>query len=182
MDCTHVKINSPGGNDAELFRNRKGAFSINVQGICDADLTFTNLVARWYGSAHDTRIFENSSLGMDLQIGKAPGLLLGDAGYPCLPMLMTPFANPSTPEQKKYNRAQIVTRCTIERTFGIWKRRFPCMNHLRLKMSTSLIVIVAVGVLHNIARRRNDIFLNDVYEQDEDEPNAINETDRKSTV
>ncbi|KAH9371953.1 hypothetical protein HPB48_000572 [Haemaphysalis longicornis] len=31
IDCTHVPIRSPGGDDAEVFRNRKGYFSINVQ-------------------------------------------------------------------------------------------------------------------------------------------------------
>ncbi|XP_042147351.1 putative nuclease HARBI1 [Ixodes scapularis] len=30
-DCTHVRIKSPGGDDAEVFRNRKGVFSIIVQ-------------------------------------------------------------------------------------------------------------------------------------------------------
>lgn len=32
-DCTHVKILSPGGNEAEFYRNRKGFFTFNVQGI-----------------------------------------------------------------------------------------------------------------------------------------------------
>lgn len=31
IDCTHVRIKSPGGDTAEVFRNRKGVFSINVQ-------------------------------------------------------------------------------------------------------------------------------------------------------
>lgn len=31
IDCTHVPIRSPGGDDAEVFRNRKGYFSANVQ-------------------------------------------------------------------------------------------------------------------------------------------------------
>ncbi|KAG0432446.1 hypothetical protein HPB47_020834 [Ixodes persulcatus] len=31
IDCTHVRIKSPGGVDAEVSRNRKGYFSINVQ-------------------------------------------------------------------------------------------------------------------------------------------------------
>lgn len=31
IDCTHIPINSPGGDDAEVYRNRKGVFSINVQ-------------------------------------------------------------------------------------------------------------------------------------------------------
>ncbi|KAJ9586179.1 hypothetical protein L9F63_016111 [Diploptera punctata] len=33
MDCTHIRIRSPGGDDAERFRNRKGYFSLNVQGL-----------------------------------------------------------------------------------------------------------------------------------------------------
>ncbi|XP_031340345.1 uncharacterized protein LOC116168572 [Photinus pyralis] len=38
VDGTHVKIQSPGGEDPEVFKNRKGYFSINVQGTCDANL------------------------------------------------------------------------------------------------------------------------------------------------
>nr|XP_026488745.1 putative nuclease HARBI1 [Vanessa tameamea] len=38
IDCTHIKINSPGGYQAETFRNRKGFFSLNVQIVCDAKL------------------------------------------------------------------------------------------------------------------------------------------------
>lgn len=29
--CTRVRIKSPGGDDAEVYRNRKGVFSVNVQ-------------------------------------------------------------------------------------------------------------------------------------------------------
>lgn len=38
IDCTHIPSISPGGDNAELFRNRKGFFSINVQAICDHEL------------------------------------------------------------------------------------------------------------------------------------------------
>lgn len=31
IDCTHVRIANPGGNNGEVFRNRKGWFSLNVQ-------------------------------------------------------------------------------------------------------------------------------------------------------
>lgn len=49
-----------GRNDADFYRCRKGYFSINLQGICDADLKFMNIIARWPGSVHDSRNFENS--------------------------------------------------------------------------------------------------------------------------
>jgi len=45
------------------------------------------------------------------------------------------------------------TRNTVERMFGVWKRRFACLaTGLRLKKDTVLVVIVATAVLHNIAR------------------------------
>ena len=50
IDCTHIKIPSPGRENAELFRNRKGYFSINVQAVYGPNLDILNIVARWPGS------------------------------------------------------------------------------------------------------------------------------------
>ena len=78
VDCTHVPIRSPGAGQAELFRNTKFFFSINVQPIGDADLMIRNLVVRWPGSAHDSRIFDNSEIGARFENGEVNGMLLGD--------------------------------------------------------------------------------------------------------
>jgi len=45
IDCTHVPIQSPGGADAEIYRNRKCYFSINVQLICDCSGYISDIVA-----------------------------------------------------------------------------------------------------------------------------------------
>ena len=50
IDCSHIPISSLGGEEAELFRNRKGYFSVNVQAVCDPIMRFTNIVCRWPGS------------------------------------------------------------------------------------------------------------------------------------
>ena len=120
IDCTHIRMQSPGGDDAELFRNRKRFFSLNVQAVCNADMLFTNLVARWRGSVHDSRIFRMSRLKQQFENGRYQGILLGDNGYRCKPYLMTPFLSPLTDAERRYNKALIKSRITIERTFGVW--------------------------------------------------------------
>ncbi|VEN47557.1 unnamed protein product [Callosobruchus maculatus] len=62
IDCTHIKIGSPGGNQPEIFRNRKNFFSFNMQAICDADLKLQNIVCRWPCSSHDSFIFNNANI------------------------------------------------------------------------------------------------------------------------
>ncbi len=71
IDCTHISILSPCSHQAELFRNRKGYFSLNVQAICDCDHMFTNIVVRWPGSTHDSRIFDNSVVAAGFERGDA---------------------------------------------------------------------------------------------------------------
>ena len=68
----------------------------NAQAICNSKLEFINIVARWRGSVHDTHIFENSSIGINLENGTQKVLLLGDNGYPSKKYLLTPLCNPSS--------------------------------------------------------------------------------------
>ena len=65
-----------GGEEGEIFRNRKMYFSVNVQVIGDANLYIMNLVARWPGSAHDATIFNNSTARMRFESGHFPNSLL----------------------------------------------------------------------------------------------------------
>jgi len=138
LDCTHVPIQSPGGENAELFRNRKGYYSLNIQAVVTSELKFINIVSRWYGSAHDSTIFGNSRLCARFEAGEfARGYLLGDAGYPCKPYLLTPIPSPTTAAHQRYNYSHILTWYPVERAFGIVKRRFPCLR-----------VVLRVKVLH----------------------------------
>lgn len=72
--------------------------------------------------------------------------------------MLTPVINPQTPSEQNYNRAHIRTRNIVERVFGVWKRRFPCLRRvLQTKLETSIAIICATAVLHNIARNLNDV-------------------------
>lgn len=67
-----------GQDDAEVYRNRKGYFSVNVQVISSADLYIKDIVARWPGSAHDSTIFNNSRVKHRFDEGEfGNGFLLG---------------------------------------------------------------------------------------------------------
>jgi len=67
IDCTHVAIQSPGGDNAEIYRNRKSYFSVNVQLVCDQTDCATDVVARWPGSVYDSTIFDNSYIRAELE-------------------------------------------------------------------------------------------------------------------
>ncbi|KAI2650680.1 hypothetical protein H4Q32_000720 [Labeo rohita] len=145
-----------------LFVNRKGYHSINVQAICDAKLRVLNCVARWPGSTHDSRILLNSQIHDAFERGELQGVLLGDSGYPLKPWLLTPFLNPVTAAQTRYNTAHAKTRNVIERCFGVLKRRFHCLHgELKMKPERVCNIICACVVLHNLAR---DLALPDLEE------------------
>lgn len=168
IDCTHVRIESPGGPHAELYRNRKSYFSVNVQAACTANLKVVDLVARWRGSVHDSTIFNNSRLRARFENGEFErSFLLGDSGYPCRNYLLTPLLNPSTEAESRYNIAHIATRNSVERCFGVVKRRFPCLGQiLRTNINTTMAVICATFTLHNIAIELNE----DLPFEENDEP------------
>lgn len=107
VDGTHIKVLAAGQHNREKFRDRKSTISLNVQAICDSDLKFINLVARWHGSVHDSRIFGNSEVCANMENDGLDGYLLGDSGYPQRTYLMTPLANPKNRAEQAYNFAQI---------------------------------------------------------------------------
>ncbi|XP_018369686.1 PREDICTED: putative nuclease HARBI1, partial [Trachymyrmex cornetzi] len=158
IDGTHIRIQSPGGEHAEEFRNRKGYFSLNTQVVCDHNMKITDIVYRWTGSVHDATIFQHCRLHQRLEEGDFQlGILLGDSGYPIKKYLLTPLLHPTTAAENKYNNAHIRTRNIVERVFGVWKRRFPVLSlGMRLKIQTVQDIIVATAVLHNIARDQNE--------------------------
>ena len=115
-DGTHTLIQSPDGEDVEMYICQKGFYSSNVQGIYDSELKFLHTVASWPGSIHDARIFDNSHVCHMLEQGNYRGLyLLGDSWYPCREYLLTAIMNPRN--ERHYNVSHAQTRNCVERAF-----------------------------------------------------------------
>lgn len=109
IDCTHIKIRSPGGQTAENYRNRKGWFSLNVQTISSADLRIMDVIARWPGASHDQTIFNNSGIKYRFENGDfGKYILVGDGGYKNTMYLATPLLNPVTRADALYNESQVI--------------------------------------------------------------------------
>ena len=131
------------------------------------------MVARWPGSTHDSHIFKTSAVGRQLEQGGghglADGVLLGDSGYACTSFLLTPYSQPHSPSEERFNRAHKTTRCTIERTFGLLKRRFHIL-HSEIRMAPDRVctIVVACFVLHNIAINLREPEVDDGHVDDED--------------
>lgn len=157
IDCTHVQLRAPSEN-AQVYVNRKGTHSINIQVICDATCKVTHLFANYPGSSHDSFILANSVIPAVFQ-GNPPldGWLLGDNGYPLKTWLITPYIMPTIVREGFFNRKHTNARAVIERTFGMLKMRFRCLDKSggTLQYSPQKVgaFFVACCVLHNIAIR-----------------------------
>lgn len=72
----------------------------------------------------------------------------------------------------RYNVIHGRTRQIVERTYGVWKRRFPCLSwELSTKLVYSTTIVVACAMLHNLAL----IFREDLPEDDENDLNEYEE-------
>ncbi|KAJ1189050.1 hypothetical protein NDU88_005801 [Pleurodeles waltl] len=105
-------------------------------------------------------------------------------GYGIQPWIMTPFANPSTASECAYNKAQRRTHTIVERTFGILKSRFRCLDITggSLLYSPEMVckIILICAILHNICVRRNiPLYEPDpqmpAEEEEEEEEDAVHE-------
>lgn len=78
-------------------------------------------------------------------------IIVGDSGYQNTMYLATPLLHPASAVEELYNESQIRTRNVVERSYGVWKRRFPVLSlGLRVQLETAQDIIVSCAMLHNI--------------------------------
>ncbi len=78
------------------------------------------------------------------------------SGYPNRRWLLTPYLNPATIAQKRFNSAHRRTRVLVEQAFGVMKRRFHILHaENRLEISKAPKVVVCCAALHAIDCKLN---------------------------
>lgn len=124
IDDIHVDVVVPAEHET-IFYDRKSRTSLTLQVVVGPDMKFIDLVNCWAASVHDIRIFACSWLNKDLLQNPPPRHMLGDAGYTCLPFLLTPLRHSKKKEltqaESAHQKSHTKTRNLIERTFDAWK-------------------------------------------------------------
>ncbi|XP_055904424.1 putative nuclease HARBI1 [Eupeodes corollae] len=196
VDGTHIAIKSPALELRHLFYNRKGFHSLNVMIICDHKMRIRFVDATHPGATHDALAWKVSAARSHL-LQQYTGTelrnnwLLGDAGYPLEPWLMTPFRSPVPGSiESKYNIQLSKARNINERTIGLLKNRFRCClkaRQLHYSAEKAAQIVNVCAALHNICiffkvqdcenidvEDRNESLLMD-FDADENENTHLNE-------
>ncbi|XP_036342226.1 putative nuclease HARBI1 [Rhagoletis pomonella] len=169
VDGTHIKIIGPCKSSQHLYYNRKGFFSINAMIICDHKMRIRYVDARHPGSGHDSLIWNTSRVRRFLQekyeAGERNSWILGVAGYPLEPFLMTPYRSATEHSaESRYNSVHSKARNIVERVIGVLKSRFRCLLGAReLHYDPQKInkIVNACAALHNICLHYNTYFPED---------------------
>ena len=173
IDGCHIPISSPAMNRTDYY-NRKGWYSMILQGVVDHSYCFMDINVGWPGSVHDARVFAQSALYQNItenhllpdkpmSVGgvRIPLYMICDSAYPLKSWLMKPFAYGSslTTEQNTYNYRICRTCIVVENAYGRLKgrwRRLMKRNDMCIDNITT--IVTATCILHNICEVHGDNF------------------------
>ena len=189
IDGCHIRVKPPTQNHTDFY-NRKGWYSIVLQGVVNHNYLFTDVMVGWPGSGvHDVRVLANSHLYckainkemLNSSVIKILGkdifpFLLGDSAYPLSMWLMKLFPHNSllSDSKKTFNyklsRAQIVVENAFVRLKSRWRR---LMNQNNMDVSHVPYVVTTCCILHNVCEIDGDTFVESWLERTQlDEPTS----------
>ena len=128
---TRIKIKGTVDNPTD-YVNKKGNFALNCRGTVGYNYCFIDVLIKWRGSVHDTRMFGNSALNGMFRDGTIPKCeriivegepaipvcILGDPAYPLLPFLMKEFSKGGKNSSERFfgqrlSSARMVIECAL---------------------------------------------------------------------
>ncbi|XP_058733700.1 protein ALP1-like [Vicia villosa] len=166
IDGTHIPAIVP-TKDQIRYIGRKGFPTQNVMLVCNFDMLFTFVVVGWPGTAHDTRILSSTIEEMKNVFPHPPEgkYYVVDAGYPNMKGYLSPYKGERyhIPDfraggqaegiQEVFNHAHSSLRNVIERTIGVWKKKWHILCDMRpFPLIKQQKIIVATTTLHNFIR------------------------------
>lgn len=132
-------------------------------------MRFLDVTARWPGSAHDSTIYQGSEICRRFERGEfgMDSAIIGDSAYAVGSYICKPLANVTNASERNYQNAQIRSRNVVERTFGVLKRKFPCLAlGLDFNLNAVQDVITACCILYNMLIVEGDNDTIDVHREE----------------
>ena len=171
IDGTHIPILRPQESASDYY-NRKGYYSVLMQGVVDFRGLFMDVNIGWPGKVHDARVLVNSSFYRKCNSGimfpdwrsnlgglDVPLVILGDPAYPLMSWLIKPYLENSgtTPQERYFNYRLSRARMVVENSFGRLKGRWRClMKRIDAHISNVPGIVGACVVLHNMCEIYGD--------------------------
>ena len=155
IDGCHIRTLKPNDRHYVSYINRKGYYSILLQGICDDTGRFIDVFAGPPGCVHDARLLRLSDFYDKHEELMAGHYLLGDSAYIAnefQDFILVPKRDNGrlTQEEARNNTLLSRGRVVIENAFGRLKCRFRRVRDLQnTRLDVSVKIILAACTLHN---------------------------------
>lgn len=136
---------------------------------CDFDMMFTFVYSGWEGSANDSCVILEALQSGMFQRPPDDKYYLVDCGYSNMPGFLAPYrgeryhlhdfdgvGNEPIHQRELFNQRHARLRNVIERTFGVFKKRFPIFKFMtNYKPTRQVLMVNACCGLHNFIRRHS---------------------------
>ncbi|KAL1819337.1 hypothetical protein ACET3Z_014206 [Daucus carota] len=169
IDTTHIKMCLPSSKNKSnvVWYDNEKNHSMILQAIVDTDMRFLDIVTGWPGSLSDSIAFKSSSFfklcnegkrlnGETVKLSEGTELreyIVGDAGFPLLPWLLTPYRGRNLSEHKaSFNRRHTATHSVAQKALSRLKETWKIIGGEMWRPDKDRLprIILVCCLLHNI--------------------------------
>ena len=161
--------------DQKTISTAKAFIPSCLQATTDHEMKFTSVYCGWPGSVHDERVFKRSPMYPQMRDKKLlppSKFSLGDAAYPLMPNLLTPFKDYGnlSQVQKHYNYKHSSTRMVVERAYSqLAGSHAPALRCVDLDVQRVPDLVLTCCIVHNVYILEGDVLEeNDLHSDDDD--------------
>lgn len=168
IDTTHIMMTLPNVHpDNDVWIDYEKNSSMILQAIVDPEMRFRNVIAGWPGSLSDAIVLQSSGFfklsedgerlnGKKIVLSEGTELreyIVGDAGFPLLPWLLTPYPRRGLSDfQAEFNKRHYATRMVAQRALARLKEMWRIIHGVMWKPDRHRLprIILVCCILHNI--------------------------------
>ncbi|XP_063906046.1 putative nuclease HARBI1 [Zophobas morio] len=174
IDGSQIDIKVVPHTQHDSYVNRYLRHSINAMVISTAEKILTYVFIGFPGSAHDSRVFSNSTFvqniathGSQFYFPNEECHILGDSAFPLKMWMMTPYKRrPALNRiERQHNYHLSADRVVVEHIFARIKGRFRRVIFINTySISKAIEITTAACVLHNFCYMNKDQWEDELYE------------------